>query len=76
METGIKDNEKCAPLTVIFARGSGEDANMGSVVGPPLAASLRHILDNRVAVQGVDYHASMTVSNSIFLFLCRKASFS
>ncbi|KAL1958420.1 hypothetical protein VTO42DRAFT_4521 [Malbranchea cinnamomea] len=65
-ENGIKENQNCEPLTVIFARGSGEEGNMGSIVGPSLASALRRVLDSRVLIQGVDYHASMELDNPNF----------
>lgn len=45
-------------MTFIFARGTGELGNMGSVVGPPTASALQQLLGaNGVSVQGVDYPA-------------------
>lgn len=29
-------NGVCAPLTVIFARGTSESGNIGTVIGPPV----------------------------------------
>ncbi|KAM0699004.1 hypothetical protein Q7P36_001049 [Cladosporium allicinum] len=55
----IKDG-KCAPVTLIFARGSTEPGNFGSSVGPSLASALEKSLGaDGVAVQGVDYTASI-----------------
>lgn len=46
-------------MTVIFARGTGETGNVGTVSGPPMFRALRQKLGNaRVTVQGVDYPAS------------------
>lgn len=46
-------------MTFIFARGTGEMGNMGTVVGPPTASAMQEILGaNGVSVQGVDYPAS------------------
>jgi len=36
-------NGVCAPLTVIFARGTSEPGNIGTVIGPPLLALSRAI---------------------------------
>lgn len=55
----------CAPVTLVFARGSTEQGNMGATVGPALAKSLISSLGNSgVAIQGVDYIASIEVSVS------------
>lgn len=52
-------NGVCAPLTVIFARGTSESGNIGSVVGPPLFKALISALgSSKVALQGVTYPAS------------------
>ncbi|KAH3015284.1 hypothetical protein KXV73_004525 [Aspergillus fumigatus] len=58
-ENGVKNKDACQPLTFIFARGTSELGNMGSVVGPPVATKLRSLLNNKVVVQGVDYPASV-----------------
>lgn len=54
-ENGLDD--ACKGTTVIFARGTTELGNMGSVVGPSLSSDLKTALNNDVAVQGVDYAA-------------------
>jgi len=50
-------NGVCAPLTVIFARGTSESGNIGSVIGPPLFKALLSATNNQVALQGVNYAA-------------------
>lgn len=63
-ENGITDGGACTPLTVIFARGTSEAGNVGSVAGPPMFAALRQALgQDQVTVQGVDYPASIGVSS-------------
>jgi len=52
------ENGVCAPVTLVFARGSTEQGNMGTVVGPPLATAMKAAFGN-VAVQGVNYPASI-----------------
>ncbi|TKX23536.1 cutinase-like protein 6 [Elsinoe australis] len=47
----------CQPVTFIFARGSTEVGNMGSVIGPPVGNGLKRRF--RTAVQGVDYRAGL-----------------
>jgi hypothetical protein len=62
-EEGVVKNNCCAKLTVIFARGTTESGNLGSVIGPPLLAALRASLGaSNVLGQGVDYPASLEVS--------------
>lgn len=55
VENGL-DNA-CQPVTVIFARGTTEVSNMGTVVGPGLTTDVDSALSNKVNVQGVDYAA-------------------
>ncbi|KAM0199819.1 hypothetical protein ACHAPI_002914 [Fusarium lateritium] len=50
----------CKDVTVIFARGTSEMGNVGSAAGPPFFAALsKQLGDDKVAVQGVDYAASV-----------------
>ncbi|KAH7408948.1 cutinase [Cadophora sp. MPI-SDFR-AT-0126] len=52
----------CKDVTVLFAKGTGENGNMGdgSSPGPAWAAAIRASLGTaRVAVQGIDYDASV-----------------
>ncbi|KAL9126455.1 MAG: hypothetical protein Q9217_004493 [Psora testacea] len=51
---------ECKPVTVIFARGTIELGNVGSITGPPFFNALDVILGpNKLAVQGVDYPATI-----------------
>ncbi|KAK8105595.1 Cutinase [Apiospora kogelbergensis] len=55
----------CGDIVVIFARGTTEPGNVGSLVGPPLFGALRKRMGanggQTLAVQGVDrYDASVT----------------
>ncbi|KAL6717915.1 hypothetical protein ACLMJK_004000 [Lecanora helva] len=54
----VTNNAPCKEVTVIFARGTGEPGNIGSVAGPPLLKALQSKLNNNVAFQGVPYAAS------------------
>ncbi|PWY75444.1 cutinase-domain-containing protein [Aspergillus heteromorphus CBS 117.55] len=48
------ESGSCKEVTLIFARGSTELGNMGSVIGPPLCSSLKTKLgSDKVACQGV-----------------------
>ena len=59
-------NNVCAPLTFLFARGSTEPGNMGSTVGPALAKQLISSLGaSQVAVQGVNYDATIESNASM-----------
>ena len=50
----------CKPVTLLFARGTTEEGNMGSLVGPSLAKALGLAVgEDSLAVQGVDYDASV-----------------
>ncbi|KAF2397675.1 cutinase-domain-containing protein [Trichodelitschia bisporula] len=53
----ITSGAACKPVTLIFARGTGEPGNMGYVVGPGLAQELKKALGGigGVAVQGLEY---------------------
>ncbi|PYI21833.1 cutinase-domain-containing protein [Aspergillus violaceofuscus CBS 115571] len=53
----VTSNTGCKELTFIFARGTTEMGNMGSVVGPEVASALQSLTGNKVTVQGVDYPA-------------------
>ncbi|KAJ5333591.1 uncharacterized protein MYU51_011567 [Penicillium brevicompactum] len=55
---GVTSKGDCTELTFIFARGTGEMGNMGSVVGPEVATQLKSLTNNKVTVQGVTYAAS------------------
>src|SRR3954453_14201832 len=53
-------NGICAPVTVIFARGTIELGNVGALAGPPFFNALADIIGNQNrAVQGVDYPATI-----------------
>ncbi|CAO2657790.1 Nn.00g039160.m01.CDS01 [Neocucurbitaria sp. VM-36] len=58
-ENGVTDKNCCTDMTVIFARGTGELGNVGSVAGPPMFKAIRDKLGaDKVTVQGVNYAAS------------------
>ena len=51
---------ECKPVTVIFARGTIELGNVGSLVGPPFFNALDVAIGaENVGVQGVDYPATI-----------------
>ncbi|KAF7192354.1 Cutinase [Pseudocercospora fuligena] len=47
----------CAPLTVIYARGTNEPGNIGSVIGPRMFWTFSNALNGNIALQGVSYPA-------------------
>ena len=50
----------CDAVTIIFARGTLELGNVGSLAGPPFFNALADLIGTQyVAVQGVDYAASI-----------------
>lgn len=53
------DDGVCAPLTLLFARGTIDPGNLGQVIGPPLCGNLSILLDGNVALQGVPYPATV-----------------
>ncbi|KAI1975724.1 hypothetical protein LOZ53_004044 [Ophidiomyces ophidiicola] len=57
-ENGVTGHKTCEPLTLIYARGTEEAGNIGTVVGPHLTAALRRLLNNKVTIQGVNYPAT------------------
>lgn len=51
---------ECKPITVIYARGTIELGNVGSITGPPFFNALDDLIGaDNVAVQGVDYPANI-----------------
>ncbi|KAL2826286.1 cutinase-domain-containing protein [Aspergillus cavernicola] len=54
----VSDNSGCKEVTFIFARGTSEIGNMGTVIGPKVGTELDSLTSGKVAIQGVDYPAS------------------
>lgn len=53
-------NGGCSPVTIIFARGTLELGNVGSLAGPPFFNALADMIGaSNVAAQGVNYGASI-----------------
>ena len=54
------DDASCADVALIFARGTCDPGNLGSLVGPPFVQELQKALGSTsLSVQGVDYAASV-----------------
>lgn len=59
-ENDLTDGSACKAVTVIFARGTTESGNVGTLAGPPFFAALAtDIGASNLAVQGVDYAADI-----------------
>ncbi|KAI9870062.1 MAG: hypothetical protein M1823_008863, partial [Watsoniomyces obsoletus] len=47
-------------MTVLFARGTTETGNMGTVAGPPFVSAIGSMMGaGNVAVQGIEYPADI-----------------
>lgn len=50
----------CTDVTVFFARGTGEAAPLGSIVGPPFSSALKTALPGKtISFVGVNYPADV-----------------
>jgi hypothetical protein len=59
-ENDLTNGSPCKAVTVIFARGTTESGNVGSLAGPPFFAALAtDIGSGNLAVQGVNYSADI-----------------
>ncbi|KAL9600266.1 MAG: hypothetical protein Q9219_003311 [cf. Caloplaca sp. 3 TL-2023] len=59
-QNDVANNSPCKALTVIFARGTTETGNVGTITGPPFFRALyKNIGSDKVALQGVDYPADI-----------------
>jgi cutinase len=53
----------CRDIIMLFARGSTEVGNMGTICGPPTANGLKEVFGaNAVAVEGIDYGALLSTN--------------
>ncbi|KFY47431.1 hypothetical protein V496_10666 [Pseudogymnoascus sp. VKM F-4515 (FW-2607)] len=56
----LTDGSACKAVTVIFARGTTESGNVGTLVGPPFFSALATAIGSEnLAVQGVEYAADI-----------------
>ena len=62
-QNDVVNHAACTNLTVIFARGTSEAGNVGSIAGPPMFTALQTALGRPITKQGVDYPASVVVSS-------------
>lgn len=62
-EEGLRLGVTCGDVVLIFARGSTEVGNMGTIIGPGLARALGRRLGSRtLTVQGVNYAALLSTN--------------
>lgn len=59
-QNDILNNKPCKPVTILFARGTTEAGNVGSLTGPPFFSAVASAIGStNLAVQGVDYPADV-----------------
>lgn len=59
-ENDLLDGTGCRDMLVIYARGTTEAGNVGTLTGPPFFAALAQQMgEQNLAVQGVDYPADI-----------------
>lgn len=59
-ENGLTRGLTCGDVVLIFARGSTEVGNMGTIIGPGLGRELERRLGSRdLTIQGVNYDADL-----------------
>lgn len=59
-ENQLTDGTPCRELTILFARGTTEQGNVGTLAGPPFFQAVANLIGaSNVAVQGVDYGATV-----------------
>jgi hypothetical protein len=59
-ENALTDSTGCKATTIIFARGTTETGNVGTLAGPPFFDAVASAVGQQnVAVQGVDYPADI-----------------
>ncbi|KAF2685078.1 carbohydrate esterase family 5 protein [Lentithecium fluviatile CBS 122367] len=65
--TSLTENEfslstKCGEVIFVWARGSTEAGNMGSIIGQPLGDELRKEYGSGLQIEGVDYAALLSTN--------------
>ncbi|KAK3680238.1 hypothetical protein LTR78_000616 [Recurvomyces mirabilis] len=59
-ENQLVDGTPCRAITILFARGTTESGNVGTLAGPPLFQAVANAVGaGNVAVQGVNYGATI-----------------
>ncbi|KAF2831879.1 cutinase precursor [Ophiobolus disseminans] len=60
-QNDVTNGGACKAMTVLFARGTTETGNMGTVAGPPFVSAIGQMMGGaaNVAVQGIEYPADI-----------------
>lgn len=60
-QNDVTSGSGCKAMTVLFARGTTEGGNMGSLVGPPSVSAIGKMMGGaqNLAVQGIEYPADI-----------------
>jgi cutinase len=60
-QNDVANGSGCKAMTVLFARGTTEGGNMGTIAGPPFVSAIGKMMGGaaNVAVQGIDYPADI-----------------
>jgi cutinase len=58
-QNDVANGSGCKAMTVLFARGTTEGGNMGTIAGPPFVSAIGKMMGGDVAVQGIEYPADI-----------------
>ncbi|KAH8731536.1 cutinase-domain-containing protein [Phaeosphaeriaceae sp. PMI808] len=59
-QNDVTNGGACKAMTVLFARGTTEGGNMGTLAGPPFVTAIGEMMGaGNVAVQGIEYPADI-----------------
>lgn len=60
-QNDVTNGSGCKAMTVLFARGTTEGGNMGTVAGPPFVSAIGAMMGGaqNLAVQGIEYPADI-----------------
>lgn len=59
-QNDVTNGGACKAMTILFARGTTEVGNMGTIAGPPFVSAVGQMMGaGNVAVQGIEYPANV-----------------
>jgi cutinase len=60
-QNDVTNGGACKAMTVLFARGTTETGNMGTIAGPPFVSAIGQMMGGaaNIAVQGIEYPADI-----------------
>lgn len=60
-QNDVTSGGACKAMTVLFARGTTEQGNMGTIAGPPFVSAIGDLMGGaaNIAVQGIEYPADI-----------------